>query len=102
MLLQSLTPTESLEKVYRLQSGNREQIDRFKVNFTTLLNRINEQESEENVKGHLMDFLKEVYYKDAYLIATKGKTDFVFILAKKPTPPPGYSLRSNVRPIKEK
>ncbi|RDB07792.1 DUF7149 domain-containing protein [Runella aurantiaca] len=76
MLLKSLTPTESLEKVYRLQSGNREQIDRFKVNFTTLLNRINEQESEENVKGHLMDFLKEVYYKDSYLIcALYGLTD---------------------------
>jgi len=89
MLLKSLTPTESLEKVYRLQSGNREQIDRFKANFTTLLNRINEQESEENVKGHLMDFLKEVYYKDAYLIATKGKTDFVIHTGKEANAPAG-------------
>jgi len=89
MLLKPLTPTESLEKVYRLQSGNREQIDRFKAHYTTLLYRINEQESEENVKGHLMDFLKEVYYKETYLIATKGKTDFVIHTGKEANAPAG-------------
>ncbi len=51
MLLTALMPTESLEKAYRLQSGNLEQIDRFKANFTKLLGLINERESEENVKG---------------------------------------------------
>lgn len=80
-----LTPNESLEKAYRLQSGNREQIDRFKKNYTKLLNRINEQETEENAKGHLIDFLKEVYYKDEYLVATKGRTDFVIHTGKEAT-----------------
>lgn len=65
MLLTARTPTESLEKAYRLQSGNREQIDRFKASYTKLLSLINERESEENVKGHLMDFRKEVYYRDS-------------------------------------
>ena len=85
MLLKALNPTESLEKTYRLQAGNREQIDRFKTNFTKLLSLINERESEENVKDHLMDFLKEVYYKDAHVVAPKGKTDFVIHLGKDAT-----------------
>ncbi len=85
MLLKALNPTESLEKTHRLQAGNREQIDRFKTNFTKLLSLINERESEENVKDHLMDFLKEVYYKDAHVVAPKGKTDFVIHLGKDAT-----------------
>lgn len=89
MLLKSLSPTESLEKTYRLQSGNRDQIERFKTHFITLFERINEQESEENVKGHLMDFLKEVYYKESYLVATKGKTDFVIHTGKEAKAPAG-------------
>ncbi|MEZ0538942.1 type IIG restriction enzyme/methyltransferase [Fibrella arboris] len=89
MLLKSLTPTESLEKAYRLQSGNREHIDRFKVSFVKLLGLINEKESEENVKGHLMDFLKEVYYKDTHIVAPKGKTDFVIHTGKDATTPAG-------------
>ena len=89
MLLKALTPTESLEKAFRLQSGNREQIDRFKSNFTKLLSLINERESEENVKGHLMDFLKEVYYKETYLVAPKGKTDFVIHAGKDAATPAG-------------
>lgn len=92
MLLTALTPTESLEKAYRLQPGNREQIDRFKANYLKLLSLINERESEENVKGHLMDFLKEVYYKESYLIAPKGRTDFVIHSGKDATTPAGMLL----------
>ena len=89
MLLKALNPTESLEKTYRLQAGNREQIDRFKTNFTKLLSLINERESEENVKSHLMNFLNEVYYKDAHLVAQKGKTDFVIHSGKDASTPAG-------------
>ncbi len=80
-----LTPNRSLAKAYRLQSGNREQIERFKAQYIKLFSRIDEQESEENVKDHLMDFLKEVYYKDDYLVAPKGRTDFVIHLGKDAT-----------------
>ncbi len=82
MPLTILTPTRSLTKAYRLQSGNRDQIERFKTNYVNLLGLINEKESEENVKDHLMDFLKEVYYKEAHIVAPKGKTDFVIHLGK--------------------
>jgi len=85
MLLTARTPAESLEKTYRLQSANREQVDRFKISYAKLLPLINEKESEENVKDHLMDFLKEVYYKDVHVVAPKGKTDFVIHLGKDAT-----------------
>ncbi|GAB3568724.1 Eco57I restriction-modification methylase domain-containing protein [Spirosoma luteolum] len=85
MQLKALTPAESLEKTYRLQPTTREQIEGFKTHFTRLLGHINERESEENVKDHLMDFLKDVYYKDAHVVAPKGKTDFVIHLGKDAT-----------------
>ena len=94
MQLTPITPTQSLEKAYRLQSGNREQIDRFRHGYIKLMGLINEKESEENVKGHLMDFLKEVYYNgtalgEAYVVAPKGKTDFVIHTGKEATTPAG-------------
>ncbi len=89
MLLTALTPTQSLEKPYRLQAGNREQIDRFRANYSKLFSLINEKDSEEIVKGHLMGFLNEVYYKDAYLIAPKDKTDFVIYAGKDANTPAG-------------
>ena len=89
MQLTALTPTESLEKAYRLQNIGREQVDHFKAEFTTLFDRINEKETEENIKGHLTDFLKAVYYAPAHLIATKGKTDFVIHTGRDATTPAG-------------
>ena len=98
MQLTALTPTESLEKSYRLQSGNREQIDRLKANYTKLFSLINEKDSKEIVKGHLMSFLNEVYYKDAYLIAPKDKTDFVIYSGKDATVPAGVLVEVK-RPV---
>ncbi|WP_157634897.1 DUF7149 domain-containing protein [Spirosoma panaciterrae] len=89
MQLNVLTPAESLEKTYRLQSAPREQIELFKAQFVKLFGRINENESEENAKDHLMDFLKEVYYKEDHIVAPKGKTDFVIHLGKDATTPAG-------------
>ena len=89
MLLTARTPAESLEKTHRLQPANREQVDRFKVSYAKLLPLINEKESEENVKKHLMDFLSEVYYNGAHVVAPKGKTDFVIHLGRDATTPAG-------------
>ena len=85
MNLIAISPTKALTKPHRLQAASREQIERFKTHFVKLLGHINEQESEENVKDHLMDFLKEVYYKDSHVVAPKGKTDFVIHLGKDAT-----------------
>ncbi|GAB3503671.1 TaqI-like C-terminal specificity domain-containing protein [Spirosoma knui] len=89
MLLTARNPLESLEKSYRLQNVGREQVELFKAEYTRLFERIDEKESEENAKGHLMDFLKTVYYSPAYLVATKGKTDFVIHTGKEGASPAG-------------
>ncbi|GAB3026589.1 class I SAM-dependent DNA methyltransferase [Spirosoma pulveris] len=85
MQLTARTPAKSLDRVYALQPTTRDQIERFKTSYLKLLPLINEKESEENVKDHLMDFLKEVYYRDAHVVAPKGKTDFVIHLGKDAT-----------------
>lgn len=55
----------------------RPDIEVFKENLIKLLGQIDEKESEENVKIHLMDFLKDTWYKQNHLVATKSRTDFV-------------------------
>ena len=83
MLLTALTPTESLEKAYRLQSGNREQIDRFKANYTKLLGLINERESEENVKGHCGFSFRILDHKNFYGIRYSfGEGNIAFFKVK--------------------
>ncbi|MEO7045174.1 MAG: hypothetical protein ABI091_07670, partial [Ferruginibacter sp.] len=77
MTISALELIQSLNKAYRLLKPKRNHLNIFKSNLTQLLNLIDEKESEENVKIHLMDFLKQTFYNPEYLIATKGKTDFV-------------------------
>jgi adenine-specific DNA-methyltransferase len=79
----------SLNKAYRLISPRRVDLDQFKKNLQLMLGLIDEKESEENVKIHLMDFMKNTFYNPDYLVATKGKTDFVIHLGKDATTPSG-------------
>ena len=67
----------SLNKAYRLIKPRRKDLDNFKLKLTNLLTHIDEKESEENVKIHLMDFLKNTFFHPDHLIATNGRTDFV-------------------------
>jgi len=89
MNLKQLTVKQSLNKAYRLIKPDRADIEKFKANFKLLLGHINPQESEENLKGHVMDFLKNTYFNPNYHIATKGRTDFVIHTSKDATHPAG-------------
>ncbi|MCZ2131567.1 MAG: type II restriction endonuclease, partial [Bacteroidia bacterium] len=77
---------------------NRTEIEGFKTNLITLLDRTNDTESEEFHKNLISDFLKDTYYKQIHFINTKGRNDLVIhngqnanstvgviIEAKKPT-----------------
>jgi hypothetical protein len=75
------TPSKFRDPAYKLRPEH-EQIERFKDQFKKTFGPIDEKESKENVKDHLMDFLKEVYYRDTCVEAPKGKTDFVIHLGK--------------------
>ncbi len=89
MKLKQLSLKQSLNDAYRLIKPERADIEKFKSNFKLLLSHINPKESEENMKGHVMDFLKNTYYNPNYHIATKGRTDFVIHTGKDATQPAG-------------
>ncbi|HEV8080184.1 MAG TPA: hypothetical protein VGP43_05695 [Chitinophagaceae bacterium] len=89
MTIKLTTLKQSLNAAYRLVKPQRSAIDKFKDGLNTLLQRIDVEESEENVKIHLMDFLKNTWYSPDYLIATKGRTDFVIHTGKDAKLPAG-------------
>ncbi len=89
MTLHEISLKKALNKAYRLVKPKRPDIESFKDNLIKLLGQIDEKESEENVKIHLMDFLKETWYKQEYLDATKGRTDFVIHTGKDSKAPSG-------------
>ncbi|MCB0565377.1 MAG: Eco57I restriction-modification methylase domain-containing protein [Phaeodactylibacter sp.] len=77
MKLRPIPVKRALNKAYRKEKVLRAEIETFKTNLQVLLERINTEESEENAKNHLRDFLNHTWYKDAHLIATKGRADMV-------------------------
>ena len=98
MILKELKPKKALNKAFLKVRPNRTEIDGFKANLITLLDRTNAVESEEFHKNLVIDFLKKTYYDPNYFINTKGRNDLVIhngpnakatvgviIEAKKPT-----------------
>ncbi len=83
MHLKILTPKQSLNKAFRKVNIYREEFDIFRNNLSILLANIDKEESEENVKNHLKDFLNETYYKNKHLLNTKNRTDLVIYLENK-------------------
>ncbi|WMN06897.1 TaqI-like C-terminal specificity domain-containing protein [Marivirga arenosa] len=72
-----LTPRKSLNKAYLKVKPNRNDIDHFKKQLSSLLEQIKEGESEEFHKNIIGDFLKKTYYDPDYYINTKGRNDQV-------------------------
>ena len=98
MILNELKPKKALNKAFLKVKPNRTEIEGFKTNLITLLDRTNDTESEEFHKNLVSDFLKKTYYDPNHFINTKGRNDLVIhngsnatstvgviIEAKKPT-----------------
>jgi len=98
MEYKELKPRKALNKAFLKVKPNRTEIEGFKQNLITLLDRTNDTESEEFHKNLVSDFLKDTYYKQNHFINTKGRNDLVIhngqnantsvgviIEAKKPT-----------------
>lgn len=77
MILKLLKPKKALNKAYLKVKPHRNEIEQFKSHLLTLLNRINESETEEFHKNLVIDFLKKTYYDPNYFINTKGRNDLV-------------------------
>ncbi|MEY5047667.1 MAG: hypothetical protein RLZZ175_1026 [Bacteroidota bacterium] len=71
------TPQKALNKAFLKQRPLRADMDLFKTNLITLLNKIDEIEREENQKNHVRDFLLNTYYKNTNEVNTKGTQDLV-------------------------
>ena len=89
MKLRPIPVKRALNKAYRKEKVLRADIEAFKANLRTLLERIDTDESEENAKNHLRDFLNHTWYKDHHLIATKGRADLVIHTGDKSASPVG-------------
>jgi len=77
MILKELKPRKALNKAFLKVKPNRTEIEVFKSNLITLLDRTNDTESEEFHKNLVSDFLKDTYYKQNHFINTKGRNDLV-------------------------
>lgn len=75
--LKELKPRQALNKAFLKVKPNRTEIEAFKANLITLLDRTNDTESEEFHKNLISDFLKDTYYKQNHFINTKGRNDLV-------------------------
>jgi len=78
-----LTPKQALNKAYQKLTIHRNEFNLFKENLTKLLQNIDHDESEENVKNHLKDFLNDSFYSGKHLLNTKDKADLVIYLENK-------------------
>lgn len=77
MTLKELKPKKALNKAFLKVKPNRTEIEGFKKNLITLLERTNDIESEGFHKNLIIDFLKKTYYDPNHYINTKGRNDLV-------------------------
>jgi adenine-specific DNA-methyltransferase len=77
MTVNELKPRQSLNKAFLKVKPNRTDIESFKLNLISLLDRSNDTESEEFHKNLVIDFLKKTYYDPHHFINTKGRNDLV-------------------------
>ena len=77
MILKELKARKTLNKAFLKVKPNRTEIEGFKTNLITLLDKTNDKESEEFYKNLVIDFLKKTYYDPNHFINTKGRNELV-------------------------
>ena len=76
------TPAKVLNKAYLKQNVQQNDIQGFQDNIHTLFEKLNPNESEENQKNLVRDFLNHSYYKDRFELNTAGREDLAIHLGK--------------------
>lgn len=77
MTVQLKTPKQALNKAYLKLKPSRDEIERFRTNLISLLDKIDETEFEEHSKNLVRDFLLDTYYKGDFEINVKNRNDLV-------------------------
>lgn len=72
-----ISPRKALNKAFLKVKPQRAEVEQFKLQLRTLLQRLDASESEEFHKNLLSDFLKDTYYKKQHFINTKSRYDLV-------------------------
>ena len=85
---------QALNPAFLKQPPTRDEIELFKKELNALLDRINENESEEFHKNLIKDFLNAVYYKDKHYINTKGRSDLVVHNGENTSSPVGVLIET--------
>ena len=88
------SPKQALNPAFLKQKPIRAEIELFKKEYISLLDRINEKESEEFHKNLMKDFLNAVYYKDKHYINTRGRADLVIHNGKDTNSPVGVLIET--------
>ena len=70
-------PKIAIRPSFLKQKPERAEIELFKKEFISLLDNINDYETEEFHKNLITNFLNSVYYKGDHYINTKGYADLV-------------------------
>ncbi len=89
-----IKPRKALNKAFLKVKPKRTEIEHFKNNLSTLLDRINDNESEEYHKNLVSEFLKDTYYKQNHFINTKGRNDLVIHNASQATSSVGVIIEA--------
>jgi len=94
MKLIELAPRKALNKAFLKVKPSRIDIETFKTKLSRLIEKINEDETEEFHKNLVSQFLRETYYGDKYFINTKGRNDLVIHTGRDAYSPVGVILEA--------
>ena len=94
MKLIELAPRKALNKAFLKVKPSRIDIEIFKTKLSRLIEKINEDETEEFHKNLVSQFLRETYYGDKYFINTKGRNDLVIHTGRDAYSPVGVILEA--------
>lgn len=94
MMSKALKPKNALNKAFLKVKPHRADIECFKTHLITLLDSINDGESEEFHKNLVIDFLKKTYYDPNHFINTKGRNDLVIHNGNKANTPVGVIIET--------
>ena len=79
--------SQSLNKAFLKQKPELREIERFQYQLSQMCSKVNADDSEENFKFAILEFLNEIGYKNRYAINSKSKIDLVIRKDNKPESP---------------
>ena len=90
------TIAKSLSKAYRQVSIDKQSFDAFKKQLEILYQQIDTIDTEEKIKGDLMDFLKLTFYGQNYKVSPNGRIDCAIHLGNSIESPVGIIIEAKM------